>query len=164
MFPLASLNPTAYIALGSIILNVGLLGYSFVAKTQLRACEGQFRAFVAETESQAAIQEAVNLKEVAKRDEITSELKEKNGKLQSDLDRTHSDYKRLLKSQAGSRTMPTLPETAQGIAKPEHETRLARALEQLEEGVISELARSRDEAITQANMCAAWISSQLNVK
>lgn len=161
MFP--SLNPTAYIALGSIILNIGLLGYSFTTKMQLRASEGQFRAFVSETEKQGAIQEAVNLKEVAKRDKLTAELRVKNGKLQTDLDRSHAEYKRLLKLKADSRPMPTLPEAAGGIAKPEYEARLARALEQLEAGILSELAESRDQAINQANFCSAFVSKQYEV-
>src|SRR5687768_9075796 len=96
MFP--SLNPTAYIALGSIIFNVALLGYSFVAKTQLEASQGRLRAFVAEVDMERAIREKEIIREVAKRDKITTKLVNENEKLQSDLAAKHVEYRRLLNS------------------------------------------------------------------
>ena len=155
-----SFNPIHYILLGVILLLLGVSGYAWVTKERLDVCDAKYRAFVAESDAVANAQKAKNLEEIARRDSVTKDLTEKNDKLQIDLDKRYADY-RMRNSEAGSSPVPSLSESAQAIVATE-ESRLAGTLERLETGIL-DLAKSRDEAINQSNLCADWLTEQLKV-
>src|SRR5687768_7439780 len=114
-----SLNPLHYVVLFSIILNVGLLGYSLVIKTRLALTSDQFRAFKAKVSSEAEEQKLKNFRETREREEITLKLETQNEKLKKDLAVRYAEYNRLLNSTASSRTVPTLSEAASRIDCPD---------------------------------------------
>ena len=155
-----SFNPIHYILLGVIVLLLGVSGYAWVTKERLDVCDAKYRAFVAESDAVANAQKVKNLEEIAKRDTVTNQLTEENAKLQTDLDRKYAAY-RMRNSEAGSSPVPALSSTAAAVIATE-ESRLAGTLERLETGIL-DLAKSRDEAINQSNLCADWLTEQLKI-
>ncbi len=155
------LNPIHWLLVGCVVLLVGCLGYAGVTKMQLRASEGQFRGFVAETEAKASVQALENWKESAKRDKITQELELKHVEVKNDRDRKYSAY-RLLNSNAGRSAMPSVPISPECRENGSEQAIVARAVAELETRVLGILQQG-DKGIDAAVIHEEWEEMQTKV-
>ena len=158
-------SPILY-GVGLLVVLLGLVStYAYTLRLEIKAEKANHALFVGQvTAMTSIIQKDIEVKE-NERARITSDLTEKNEKLKTDLDTAYDKYERMRhdKERAGSSRVSSLSDTTKSLDSPNAKARLNRAMEFLEEGVLSDLAKPRDEAVNRNQVGKEWLDKQMSV-
>lgn len=148
----------AAVALGIALVGTGV--FATVQTNRLDNVSTQYELYKGATNSQAERNKAIAEAEISRLVLRNNNLDKEYIDAKSNLDIAYANYDRLRKQSESDRSRSNHLEaiTRELAGNKEAESRLPDAMGKLEDGILQELAKPRDEVILLLNQCLDFIS------